>query len=299
MKETILRIYRRLLLHRWNIGFVDLTDNYLLERDYLKIKWIKHPYKDRWFADPFILSESETTIDVLVEEFYDRINRGRISKLTIDKSTLELTRLKVVLELDSHLSFPAIVKIEDSIYVYPENSESNQLILYKFDDTTETLIPMKVMINEPLTDAILTMQFGKPILFSTSLPNQNKDILQIYHAEDWFGPYSFGSSFQFKDNTARGAGRLIEYCGKLLRPAQNCNDTYGGGLVFYEIIKLDTGHFDFIELKRFSPRSWKYNLGMHTFDSDGSLGVVDGRGFRLPVIGHVIWFLRNLVINKK
>jgi len=139
------------------------------------------------------------------------------------------------------------------------------------------------------------MNFGKPILISTKIPYQNKDILSIYESDSWKGPYSLASTINFSDFSARGAGRLFSLQGKLIRPAQDCNGSYGRGLVFQELVKNENGTFDFKEIKRFFPNSWKYNLGMHTFDSFQNIGVIDGRGYRNPIIGHLINFVRTLI----
>lgn len=53
----------------WNLGFV--TDNVadVIYSDHLNIHWMKHDYKDRWFADPYLLEVTDNHIVVLVEEF--------------------------------------------------------------------------------------------------------------------------------------------------------------------------------------------------------------------------------------
>lgn len=299
MKRALLSLYRKLILHRWNIGFVSLEDTNLFNKEYLDIKWVKHNYKDRWFADPFLLNVTDSKYEVLVEEFFDPIQRGRISKLVIDRKSLKLLDLKVLLELDSHLSFPAIHKYKDKVFIYPENSATDQLVLYKYDLVTETLNPEAVLIHEPLTDAIISMDFGKPVIFSTKIPNQNKEILSIYESDSWNGPYALTSTIMIPDCSARGAGRLMNYQGKLLRPAQDCNGSYGRGLVFQEVKRNDDGTFVFNEIKRFLPHSWKYHSGMHTFDSFLNIGVVDGRGYRNPILGHILGFIRSLIIKNK
>ena len=99
----------------WNIGFIQNSFDSILRGDNLQIKWIKHNYKDGWFADPFVLDVNDTEIHLLVEEFYKPIQRGRISRLIIDKETNDLKKLDVVLELPSHLSFPAIKRVDNKV----------------------------------------------------------------------------------------------------------------------------------------------------------------------------------------
>ena len=53
----------------WNIGFCEQTpEEFVREKKLRPIKWLKHPYHDRWFADPFIYRVTEREIVVFVEE---------------------------------------------------------------------------------------------------------------------------------------------------------------------------------------------------------------------------------------
>jgi hypothetical protein len=115
----------------------------VMNGDPIHVNWVKHHYKDSWFADPFILDVTDTDIIVLVEEWYKPIRRGRISKLIIDRNTFVLKDLQVVLQLDTHLSFPVIERREDGVYIYPENGESGNLSIYRYN-VRKTVIATKV-----------------------------------------------------------------------------------------------------------------------------------------------------------
>lgn len=291
MKNNILL---RLLRYRWNIGFViDSSD--LLSKQTLNVRWLKHSYKKGWFADPFILRITDDEIILLVEEFYDPIDRGRISKLIIDKQTLSLKIVKPILELNSHLSFPVIYREGDSIYIYPENSISETLVLYKYDESDDSISYVKVLSEEPLTDAVLVFDYDKPIILSTKIPTQNSNELNIYESvssniEEW--NFHKVQTVVFNDNTARNAGLPFKNNGKIIRPAQDCNNAYGRGLVLQEMQKKE-GVFSFVELKRFYPISKKWNKGMHTMNMYEDLIVVDGCRYRYPLIATFL-----LMINR-
>ena len=68
----------------WNIGFIENTIDGILNGEELLIRPIKHPFKDRWFADPFILDYNDNQIILLVEDLLIKEDKGRISKLIID-----------------------------------------------------------------------------------------------------------------------------------------------------------------------------------------------------------------------
>ena len=69
------KTYRKLTSRKYNIGFVENTLEGILQGEPYRIKWMKHGYADRWFADPFILDVCGNEAQVLVEEFYDLIER--------------------------------------------------------------------------------------------------------------------------------------------------------------------------------------------------------------------------------
>lgn len=53
----------------WNVGFCFTSaDDVIINKGVKDVKWLNHPYKDRWFADPFIYSVTEKEIIVFVEE---------------------------------------------------------------------------------------------------------------------------------------------------------------------------------------------------------------------------------------
>lgn len=291
-QRALNKLKRNILDVSWNIGFIELTENILSQKKW-EIHWLTHSYKNRWFADPFILSVTNDEIIVLVEEFYDPIHRGRISKLTINRNDYTLKKIDTLLELDSHLSFPAIFRNGDDIYIYPENSETGSITIYKLENES-TLIPYKVLHNEPLTDAILTTEFGDSFILSTKLPKQNGNKLYIYKSDKWNGTYKCNQEITFTTNTARNAGNLFHLNNKIIRPAQDCNEGYGKGLVFYEI-NFKEGQFEMKELTRMYPKHSKYDQGMHTFNTFANLAVIDARKYRKPFICKLLLGTNKLI----
>ena len=100
---------------KYNIGFLDNKLKDIIQGADISVNWMKHSYKDRWFADPFILYITDEYYIVLAEEWYDPINKGRISKLVVDRHDFKLKEIKTILELDNHLSFPFIQREKDTI----------------------------------------------------------------------------------------------------------------------------------------------------------------------------------------
>lgn len=279
---------------KYNIGFVDGSMEAIIAGDSIKVNWMKHSYKDRWFADPFILDVMDDEIIVLVEEWYDPIERGRISKLVVDKYTYELKHLKVMIDEGFHLSFPAITRKEDGIYIQPESSVNNQLVEYKYNREYDSFEKNVVISDLPLTDSVRTNLFGDDLLFSTKLPDANGKELGVYIWNETDKKYTLMEYCYFEENVSRMAGNIFPFNGKIYRPAQVCNKSYGDAVSLQEVI-FEEGKFSFREIHRIYSPNRDYDLGFHTFNEYNGIIVVDGLGFRRPKLARVLRKMKNLV----
>jgi hypothetical protein len=278
---------------RYNIGFIDGNLQSVMEGEPIKVNWMKHHYKDRWFADPFILDVTDNEIIVLVEEWYDPIQRGRISKLTIDKKTFELLNLKVMIETDYHLSFPAIDRKPDGIYIHPESCAINKLESYKYNPETDSFNKVGAISELPLTDSVCNEFFGQNLMFSTKLPDANGKELGIYYWESREKKYVLKEYYHFNENISRMAGNFFEYNGNIYRPGQVCQKSYGDA-VSIQKVSCNNGKWDFKEMRRIYSPHPDLDLGFHTFNIFNKYIVVDAIGYRRSRICHVLRDLKSL-----
>lgn len=279
---------------KYNIGFIDGNLQSVMEGEPIKVNWMKHHYKDRWFADPFILDVTDNEIIVLVEEWYDPIQRGRISKLTIDKQTFELLNLKVMIETDFHLSFPAIDRRPNGIYIHPESCAINKLELYKYNPNTDSFNKVSSLSNLPLTDSVCNDYFGQNLMFSTKLPDANGKELGIYYWDSNIEKYALKEYYHFKENISRMAGNFFKYQGKVYRPAQVCIKSYGDAVSIQEVNNLN-GVYNFREIRRIYSPHHDLDLGFHTFNIYKDIIVVDAIGYRRAKICHILRWAKRIL----
>lgn len=129
--------------------------------DYKRIHWLDlNGYKNGWFADPFILKVEDENFTVLAEEWYYPINHGRLSKLTVARNGFRLLSVKPILQLETHLSFPYIVRDGGKLYVCPENQESGSVSIYEYDVDADRLVRPVKLIDKPLMDVQLVQNRG-------------------------------------------------------------------------------------------------------------------------------------------
>ena len=278
--ESLWRTRNNAYRSHYNIGFVEDDIHDVLKASRLEIKWMKHPYKSRWFADPQLLSVNDREIVVLVEEFSYDTSIGRIAKLVVRRSDYSLQDMKIILDLPTHLSFPFIFRKDGDVYLMPENSQAETTSMYRYNIQTDELTKCSDVTRLPLTDAIITeMTDGKEYVLSTKEPDANKDELQIYAFDSKALTIDDQpvQTIRFDSNIARNAGEVFEVDDVKYRPAQDCNKCYGNGIVLQRLEYTD-GKFSLTDVNMFHSDYFHMDLGYHTFNVMNGLIVVDGHG---------------------
>lgn len=290
MLELFKKTTKYLRSSYWNIGFVEEDIRDVLNADHLNIHWLHHPYRDRWFADPFFLSVDESHIVLLAEEFCYASQKGRIAKLVIKRDGYVLEEMKIILELPSHLSFPFILRKGDTIFMIPESSKSGQTTVYTYNEKTDEVKEVSVLCHLPLTDAILVkMPDDRHYILSTKEPTQNKNHLQVYSVDtdNWKMDEQPIQDISFESNIARNAGDVFTYDGTLYRPAQDCNKGYGHGVVIQQMNYAD-GQFSLKDVRTYSSDIPEFDMGYHTLNRMNGLIVIDAHGHRFKMANKVV-----------
>lgn len=122
--------------YTWDIAYGIYSERIVTEGlKGIKLHIVSNPYKNKWFADPFILEEDDENIQFLVEEFDYYVRRGRIARIMVDKKDNKIIECSIILDLPTHLSFPAIYRVDGEVFVHPENSASGSSYIYRYDRT--------------------------------------------------------------------------------------------------------------------------------------------------------------------
>lgn len=273
---SIIRKIKEFLVHyTWNLAYFDYDESVITNGlDFRRIHIVKNPYKKKWFADPFILSDSDRELTLLVEEYDSDIRRGRIAQIIIDKSKDCIVSCDIILDLPTHLSFPVIYRIGEKIMVHPENSASGSSYVYEYNHTEKKLINPIMLIDEPLTDAIIIKENHLFKMFATRLPDPNGCNLRTYVSKDLLGPYEEVGVDNYPHCRARMAGQFLTYGCKVIRPAQDCEGAYGKAVIFFD------GHNELGEIR---PKSYRY-AGVHTFNRYNNMCIIDIKRFDYPLL---------------
>lgn len=288
----------------WNIGFCEISEKDLIhDRHISRIQWLKHPYKDRWFADPFIYSITDTTIIVFAEELMIEKNKGYLVELVVDKQSKKLLNRYVLLELSTHISYPAYLQHNSKLYVYPENGASGKLNIYEYDGNVHKLINPVCILDEALADStILQKNDNEYYLIATKVPEVQENAY-LFKASSPLGPFIPISVAPVQRNRhySRPAGNWFQVNQQLYRPAQDCVQRYGNAISIMSVDSLVP--YKEHNLFTIKPISFKYNLGTHTINfyhngRNKPMAVVDGYGYLYPILGRIYYSQVSRLIIK-
>lgn len=279
----------------WNIGFCDLTpDELIRDKALTPIKWLKHPYRDRWFADPFILKVTDSEIVVFVEECPMDNPKGIISELRIDRNTMCLKERYVLLEKDTHLSYPAIIRYNGKILVYPENGASGELSIYEYDESNHRLVNPVCILKEAVADATIVEQDNRFYLSATKFPD-TQEKAYLYVSDSLFGQFVQidAQPYQTDLRFSRQGGNFFMVQEHLYRPAQDCFEQYGSALNIMETRECGECIKE-TSLFSLRPQDKRYGLGLHTLNFENGMAVVDSYGYYMPFWGRLYYKVRGL-----
>jgi hypothetical protein len=236
------------------------------------------PPRDRFWADPFPLQANGRHY-VFIEELPYHSNKGHISVLEIDKRGAVVSAEKV-LEQEEHLSYPFVFEWQGAHYMIPETGARRRVELYRADDFPRGWRLERVLVDGVrAADATVHEIDGTWWMFANVgvEKTRNYDELHIYYAASPLGPWTPHRLNPVKSDarSARPAGRLFTWNGRLYRPSQDCSGQYGAAVVINRVDRLTPTEFQETAVSRLEPK-WAPNLlATHTLNSAPGLTVVD------------------------
>lgn len=265
----IVSILDKFLLGVWNVGIIEQTAEQLLSGKEYKIRWMKHSYRDRFFADPFLLSVDEKYYFILAEEYPFYLGIGRIVELKIDKKTMRLVKRKIVIEEPYHLSYPFVWDKS----IVPEAYRSGGCYAYQVPELSKTLL-----MPHGLIDQTFLVYNDKEWIFATDIDNALSGLKIYYRAVGTSGWHAHAKNpVKIDIHTARPGGHFFSVKGKLYRPVQDSEKLYGHKIRIMQVDKLSEEEFSETEVAEFSSEKFPpYHYGFHTFNVENGFVVVDG-----------------------
>lgn len=267
----------------WNIAYRKCAEGTILHDEDTEFIVIPNNYRS-WAADPFIFEYNENTY--IFAELYDFIKgRGVIGYSKFSEG--KFTTWKTILSKPYHLSYPYIFQHKNSIYMIPESGSTKKIIVYravKFPDLWEE----KCVICEDTFVDTSFIEKENQFIGLTYKPGKNSKQYFIQFDEKFHLNYLI-EQHQLEGKDARPGGRMYEEENQIIVITQDCNKTYGGGLLFF-LYEYNDGKLVLKKsIKKLYPQMLNYskNLlldGIHTYSATKQYEVIDIKTRRLNLL---------------
>ncbi|MCM1286179.1 MAG: hypothetical protein NC213_07465 [Acetobacter sp.] len=255
-----------------------------------------------WTADPFLFKHNGKYF--LFFEVFDRLKRkGLLGYREIFKDGYG--DMKIIYESPTHLSYPFIYEKNNEIYIVPESNKSGELFRLKCIDFPDKWEKDIVLCNEKLADTTLLDKDGVTYYITEKVDDSNIfDRLDIYFEEDHKLVECKNNPVKKDINTARCAGKLFYYNDMLIRPSQDCGESYGKKLNFNEVISISENGYEERLLSTVNAKDIKLDVnndfvGIHTYNSLENIEVIDlkikGKFNILNTIGAVLKQIKRVL----
>jgi len=266
----------------WRLGIVDLPLADVLQGKATRPpRWLDGPGRFAYLADPFhaVIANQRFLLA-------ERLDYWRSKGVIVAAALTDDGRPKAfvpLLETAGHVSYPFVATVGDHTWLCPESWESGRLESFALASRNGQLSVAGCAIllpDWPVVDPTLVQHDGTWWLFcgnQTDAPNEN---LFLWFADNPRGPWSPHPWNPVVSDLrhARPAGPLASLDGRLIRPAQNCQRTYGGAIALMQIDRLSRAEYRESLIRYLEPApDGPCPAGLHTIGPLGERTVIDGK----------------------
>ena len=244
-----------------------------------QMNWVDHPH-DRFLADPFLARENEQTF-VFVEDFSRVTGYATIG---VFEPRDPSSTFRTVLDRGRHLSYPFVFRDEETgdWLMLPEMAGERRVTLFRASSFPDEWHEDTVLLDDVVAyDPTIIFRAGRFWLFyaSGSAGSALDDELHLAFSETLRGPYTPHPRNPVKSDVigARPAGRLFDWNGQLIRPAQDSAAEYGYAVVFQKVTALTPTAFAEEPIGGILP-DWAPRIrGTHSWDVLDDIAVTDAK----------------------
>ncbi len=234
--------------------------------------------KSMWCADPFLF-EKEGRLYVFFEVLDYMKRKGLLGYREVTESGFG--DIKVIYEGDSHLSFPFIYEENGTVYIIPESFHSSKLFRLKCTEFPDSWEIDKTFTEDKLVDTVMLERNGTRYYISQRV--EEADVfnrVDLFYEENGELKECAANPVKLDLADSRGAGKVFEHNGELIRPSQDCSASYGSALYFNRITRLDKNGYEETPVKTVFVHDINTDVkrefcGIHTYNRLGNYEVID------------------------
>lgn len=280
---------------KWTIACRKRTEQQTLLDDRTSVFHVIPNSWRYWAADPHIIELNGKSL--VFAELYDRVlRRGVIGCCQLTEQGV--TPWQVVLKTPHHLSYPHLVAFGETVYMIPESYVANEIAVYRAVDFPHRWEKATVLKgNFCAVDSTVFKANGTAWMLTLRFMN-GQEQLWLFPADDG-GILGDGLCVAENDSNKRPAGHFFSTSGKLIRPAQDCTESYGCALNFYEVTEVSPSHFEEHLIQKITPCEIQSDLkgvpaGLHTYNMSEHYEVIDLKEYEFDWLFYImrpIWFI--------
>jgi len=288
-------LFRKLFtLEQWRIGIAQVpVAQFLAAPGQTSFRWVTPASRREILADPFAI-ETDGSVEVFAERLIYGATPGRLVRFALGPDEPRPLPFGAG---PFHLSYPFVISDQGRRYLVPEQSQSGHLLFYSLGDTVP-LDPVTVLGGLDAIDPTFVHHEGRWWLFCTRASDRPNEALHLYFADQLLGPYTPHpkNPVVVDRGRARPAGRIIAQEGKLLRPGQDCRETYGGAIALNEIELMTPADYRESTVARLTPDRLKgaWPDGVHTLEHTQSYVLIDTKRFVFHPLAFVFKLMDRL-----
>ena len=242
-------------------------------------------------ADPFMIYADDQWY-MFFEVVRTETRMGEIAYAT-SRDGVSWAYQQMVLREPFHLSYPHVFTWNERFYMIPESRAINAVRLYEAVEFPTQWVPKATLLHGVFDDPSIFRHEGRWWMLVATW----HDTLRLFFADALEGPWEehpMSPLVQNNMRTARPAGRVIAYDGRLYRFSQDCETDYGMRVFAFEITTLTLTAYEECEVSAGpvlagSGRGWNsermHHLDAHRLPDGSWLASVDGYAGRRLVVG--------------
>jgi hypothetical protein len=241
--------------------------------------------RGHYYADPFLIEKDGAT-HLFFEDFDVKRGRARIAHAALAADGTP-SRATSVLERPYHISYPFVFSWRGDTWLLPETGGNRSVELYRCEEFPQRWgLDRTLLTGWRMVDATLHEDDGGGWWMFVQVHEHPRDAgaLFLFMAETPLGPWQPHPSNPIQSDIryARPGGRLFRHDGRLLRPAQDCSQRYGGALWLMEVRELTAELYREEPFLRLDPLELPGNLCLHHRDATDGFEFVDGMRLHPP-----------------
>lgn len=282
------RLFR---IEQWRVGVARApVESFLQEGPAPIIEWLPNPGPTEFLADPFAASVRPDGLELLVERYDHRTDKGVIERLDWSADG-PAGALAPAIDDAGHHSYPYVLEWEGQTYCIPETASEREVALYQRKPDGSWEKAAVLLEGVEAVDATVFRHEGRWWMMLTDLAWHRNGTLSAWYADDLRGPWTPHANNPIKSDirSSRPGGPLFEHEGRLYRPAQDCSQTYGWRLALNRVLKVTPTQFEeeAVGWRQHHPNG-PCPHGFHTLVGAEPFTLVDGK--RMETSLRMAWF---------